>query len=170
MKSTKTIIYMALFIALDIIFTRFLSIQTPIIRIGFGFLPVSLSAIMFGPIIGGITGAVADILGMIIFPKGAYFPGFTLSAFLSGVIYGLILFRKQVSAFRISIAVALIVIFIDSVLNTYWLSIITGKGAMALIVPRLIKNAVMFPIEAITIFTVWKIVSKLEFVTKTQKI
>lgn len=170
MKNTKTIIYMALFIALDIVFTRFLSIQTPIIRVGFGFLPLSLSAIMFGPIVGGITGAVADILGMIIFPTGAYFPGFTISAFLSGAIYGLILFKKQVSAFRITIAVALIVIFVDSILNTYWLSIITGKAAMALIVPRLIKNAAMFPVEAITIYTVWKIVSKLEFVTKIQKI
>ncbi|KYH28601.1 MULTISPECIES: folate family ECF transporter S component [Clostridium] len=162
MKNTSTIVYMALFIALDVVFTRFLSIQTPIIRIGFGFLPISLCSIMFGPIIGGITGAVADIVGMVIFPSGAYFPGFTLSAFVSGTIYGLVLHKKQISAVRILIAVALIIILVDSIMNTYWLSIITGKAAMALLMPRVIKNLIMFPIQTILIYTMWKFSDKLE--------
>ena len=162
LKNTSTIVYMALFIALDVVFTRFLSIQTPIIRIGFGFLPISLCSIMFGPIIGGITGAVADIVGMVIFPSGAYFPGFTLSAFVSGTIYGLVLHKKQISAVRILIAVALIIILVDSIMNTYWLSIITGKAAMALLMPRVIKNLIMFPIQTILIYTMWKFSDKLE--------
>lgn len=166
MKKTSTIIYMALFIAIDIVFTRFLSIQTPIIRIGFGFLPISLCAIMFGPLVGGITGAIADILGMIIFPKGAYFPGFTASAFIGGAIYGLILHKKQISVLRISIAVTLIVVSVDSILNTYWLSIITGNAASALLIPRLIKNTVMLPIQTTLIYTMWKLLSKLQFVPK----
>lgn len=162
LKNTSTIVYMALFIALDVVFTRFLSIQTPIIRIGFGFLPISLCSIMFGPIIGGITGAVADIVGMVIFPSGAYFPGFTLSAFVSGTIYGLVLHKKQISAVRILIAVALIIILVDSIMNTYWLSIITGKAAMALLMPRVIKNLIMIPIQTILIYTMWKFSDKLE--------
>ena len=162
LKNTSTIVYMALFIALDVVFTRFVSIQTPIIRIGFGFLPISLCSIMFGPIIGGITGAVADIVGMVIFPSGAYFPGFTLSAFVSGTIYGLVLHKKQISAVRILIAVALIIILVDSIMNTYWLSIITGKAAMALLMPRVIKNLIMIPIQTILIYTMWKFSDKLE--------
>lgn len=169
LKKTDTMVYMALFIALDIVFTRFLSIQTPIIRIGFGFLPISLCAIMFGPIVGGAAGAIADILGMAIFPKGAYFPGFTVSAFIAGAIYGLVLHKKQISILRSSLAVALIIVIVDSILNTYWLSIITGKAAGALLMPRLIKNAIMFPIQTTLIYTVWKLFSKLELTSKIKK-
>jgi ECF transporter S component (folate family) len=169
LKKTSTMIYMALFIALNVVFTRFLSIQTPIIRIGFGFLPISLCSIMFGPITGGITGAAADIIGMAIFPSGAYFPGFTLSAFVEGAIYGLVLHKKQISAVRTSLAVALIIILVDSIMNTYWLSIITGKAAMALLIPRLVKNLIMFPIETILVYTIWKFCNKLELTSKIKE-
>ncbi|MBK5246006.1 MAG: ECF transporter S component [Peptostreptococcaceae bacterium] len=43
------LITIGLFIALEIILTRFLSINTPFIRIGFGFLPVAMLGIMYGP-------------------------------------------------------------------------------------------------------------------------
>lgn len=68
MNKVNKIVYMGLLIALKVILTRFLSIQTPIVRIGFGFLPIAVAGIMFGPIFAGIA-AIADILGMIIFPK-----------------------------------------------------------------------------------------------------
>lgn len=160
MKKTSTIVYMALFISLNIIFARFLSIQTPIIRIGFGFLPTALCAIMFGPLIGGITGAVADILGMVIFPKGAYFPGFTLSAFIGGVIYGVILHKKKISLLRSALAVALIIVFVDTIMNTIWLSMITGKAALGLLIPRFIKNLIMFPIQSGLVYVMWKYFSR----------
>ena len=64
---TYQLIVMAFLIALEIVFTRFLSIQLPIARIGFGFLPVAVTAIMFGPIKAGICYAIGDVLGMLIF-------------------------------------------------------------------------------------------------------
>ncbi|HOE57609.1 MAG TPA: folate family ECF transporter S component, partial [Bacillota bacterium] len=65
MSNTKTISFVGLLISMEIIFTRFLALQTPIIRIGFGFIPIAFSGIMFGPVIGGLTAAIADILGML---------------------------------------------------------------------------------------------------------
>ena len=156
MSKTKTIAFVGLLVSMEIIFTRFLSFQTPIVRIGFGFIPIAFSAIIFGPVIGGLTAAIADVLGMMIFPKSAFFPGFTLSAFLGGAIYGLFLYRKPVTLIRVTISVLVISLFIDLGLNTLWLSMITGKAAVAILLPRIYTRAVMLPIQAITIHVLWK--------------
>ncbi|HYF82522.1 MAG TPA: folate family ECF transporter S component [Clostridia bacterium] len=156
MSKTKTIAFVGLLVAIEIIFTRFLSFQTPIIRIGFGFIPIAFSAIMFGPAIGGLTAAIADVVGMIVFPKSAYFPGFTLSAFLSGAIYGLFLYRKPVTVLNVSKSVLLITILVDLGLNTLWLSMITGKAALVLLIPRVYKSLIMLPVQIAAIQVLWK--------------
>lgn len=156
MNKTKKFVLAGLFIALQVVFTRFFSIETPILRVGFGFLPVALASIALGSISGGVIAMLADILGMILFPKGTYFPGFTLSALLSGIIYGIVLYNKENSILRIAISVLLITFIIDMGLNTLWLSIITGKGIMILLPSRIIKSLIMIPIEIFCINIVWK--------------
>jgi len=39
-------------VAMQIVLTRILSIQTPIVRIGFSFLPLALTAKLYGPLAG----------------------------------------------------------------------------------------------------------------------
>lgn len=158
MKNTRNFIFMGLLISMEIVLTRFFSIQTPIVRIGFGFLPIVIASVMFGPVLGGITAAFSDILGMMLFPKGTYFPGFTLSAFISGITYGILLYNKPKTMLRIIIAASIIMIFVDLGLNTYWLSIITGKGVVALFVPRLIKSIIMLPIQSLLIYSCLKFI------------
>jgi ECF transporter S component (folate family) len=160
MKSTRTFIFMGLLIALEIVLTRFLSIQTPIVRIGFGFIAVSMAGMLLGPIAGGVTAALADVLRMILFPVGAYFPGFTLSAFLSGAIYGFFLHRKQKSILRITIPVVLIRLFVDICLNSIWIYILTKKAVVPLMITRITASAVMIPVQIIVIFVVWKLAGK----------
>ncbi|MBK1809391.1 folate family ECF transporter S component [Clostridium sp. YIM B02505] len=155
MKNTKTLVLLSLFITLQIILTRFLSIQTPILRIGFGFIPLIFSSILFGPVLGGICAAISDILGMFIFPQGTYFPGFTLSAFLSGLIYGSILHKKSISLLRISFSSLLVKFIIDIGLNTFWLSIITGKAVAILLIPRVTKTLIMIPVEIFLVYILW---------------
>ncbi|HPL53447.1 MAG TPA: folate family ECF transporter S component [Bacillota bacterium] len=158
MSNTKTIAFVGLLISMEIIFTRFLALQTPIIRIGFGFIPIAFSGIMFGPVIGGLTAAIADILGMLIFPKYPYFPGFTLSAFLTGAVYGLFLHKKKkpVTLSNIIKSVLLITIFVDLGLTTLWVYMTTGKAAAALLIPRISKSAIMLPIQIVSINVLWK--------------
>ncbi len=38
---------------------------------------------------------LADLIGATLFPAGPFFAGFTLSAFLTGLIYGLILYKRE---------------------------------------------------------------------------
>ena len=83
---TRTLVYMAFLVALNIVLSRLLSMRISIggvegIRIGLGGLPIILAGIGLGPWQGGIVGAVADIIGYMINPMGAYAPHFTLSAF-----------------------------------------------------------------------------------------
>lgn len=90
---TKSLVAASLLTAISIILTRAFSIIVPIagtqaLRIGFGGVPIMISGILFGPIMGGLAGVTADLIGFMINPMGAYFPGFTLTAALSGFIPG----------------------------------------------------------------------------------
>ena len=53
------------------------------LKIGFGVLPVLLAGVLFGPVYGGIVGALTDLLQALLFPKGAYMPWFTLVGIFS---------------------------------------------------------------------------------------
>lgn len=85
-------------------------------------------------------------------PEGPFFFGFTLNAMLSGIIYGSILYRKPISWKRIIIAEFLVKLFINCVLNTLWLSMLYGNAFMVLLPPRILKNAIMLPIDSVILY------------------
>ena len=90
MKKTYVTILCGLFIALQIVFERLLVIDAGFMRVSLVFIPYALGGAIFGPLWNGAICAAADIIGFLIKPgQGAFFPGFTLSAFLSGVAYGM---------------------------------------------------------------------------------
>lgn len=96
--TTKVLVMASLLTGLSIILTRFISVMIPLgglpaLRFGLGGVPIIISGIMFGPIAGGLTGIVADLVGFMINPQGGYFPGFTLSAALQGIIPALLYLR-----------------------------------------------------------------------------
>lgn len=157
MKKTRVLVFLSLLVAMNVVLTHMIPvIQVDIIRISFGFVPQSFSSMFFGPLIGGIGAVLGDIIGMIIAPKGPYFPGFTLSALLTGMIYGIFLFRKPKTLLRIMLAVLCITLFVDIGLNTYWLTILLGKGYMALLPARVIKSAIMLPVQTSVIYLLWR--------------
>ena len=158
-KTTK-LVTIAFFIALEIVLTRYLSINTGILRIGFGFLPVAMVAIAFGPVWAGIAYAIGDVLGMLIFPSGAYFPGFTLTAFLTGLVFGLILYKKPITWKRVLIASSIVVLGLNLCLDTYWLHILMGQGYLAMLPARLIKCVFSIPVQTILIPLVWNQIFK----------
>ena len=154
------VITMALLIAIEVVLTRFLSFNTQFLRIGFGFLPVAVMGMMYGPVWAGIGYAIGDVLGMLIFPSGPYFPGFTLSAFLTGLVYGLLLYKKEVTWQRTLIASLIISVVINLGLDTLWLSILYGKGYIPILVGRLVKFPLAVAIQTVLIPLVYKLVVK----------
>lgn len=160
---TTQLVVMALLIALEIILTRFLSIETPTMRFGFGFLPVAIMAILYGPWWTGAAGVVGDLVGMTLLPKAAFFPGFTLTAFLTGVIFGLLLYNKPITLKRTFVAALAVNVICSLCLDTLWLSIMYGDSFLVLLPLRLVKAAIMIPLETVLIYLVWtRAVSKIK--------
>ena len=159
-KSTKVVL-IALLIALNIVLVRFASLNIgPLLRINFGFITIAIMGILFGPRSAALGAALADFIGAIIFPTGgAYFPGFTLSALVTGFIYGKMLYGQKLSISRIVLSNLLIILIVQLFLNPLWLSIMTGKAFIALISARVIKSFLTLPIESALIMMTYKYIS-----------
>src|SRR3712207_9317327 len=71
------------------------------------------------------------------------------------------LFRSRtITLSKIILCVLTISITIDLFVNTYWLSIITGKAVFALLVPRIIKTLIMCPVHIIIIYMIYQLLTK----------
>ena len=144
--NTRTLSLAALLTALEIVLSRCLSISAWNTKIGFAFVPVVLAALLLGPLWAGIVAALADFLGAMLFPVGAFFPGFTLTAFLMGLCYGLFLHRKQ-SLPRILGAVAVHQLALSLLLNTLWISVLYGSPFGPLLLSRLPQCALLAAVQ-----------------------
>ncbi|MBR2779476.1 MAG: folate family ECF transporter S component [Firmicutes bacterium] len=145
----------ALLIALDIILTRFLAINTQFLRISLGMIPVAVAGMAFGPLWGGLVGAIGDVLGMLIFPSGAYFPGFTLTAALTGIVYALFVYKKEAKVISIALASVIVCIGLNLLLDTLWLNIMYGSGFLAILPARAVKCIINIPIYTIILHLLW---------------
>lgn len=113
----------ALLIALDVVFSRVLAINTPLMKIGLGFAAVALSAMLYGPAWAALTAALGDLIGALLFPTGAYFPGFTATAALTGLIFGLFLYRREKSWLRAFLAALCNCLLVTLLLNTLMIAV-----------------------------------------------
>ncbi|MDQ0202778.1 folate family ECF transporter S component [Pectinatus haikarae] len=156
----KMVVLNGIFVALIILFTHIFAVQTPFLRISFGFLPLAVYAAICGPLHGGMVGAAADLLGCMLFSPGFYFPGFTLSAFFSGYVYGYCFYNKNISMKRIFCTFIFLFVIVDLFFNTLWLSMLYHKAAMTFLLSRFIKGLIFLPINIIFFSVVYKAVQK----------
>ena len=162
MNKTKRILLCALFISSTIVLGRILSIRTPIITIGFSFVPIMLSAIMLGPKYSVFIATICDIIGALVFPTGSFFFGFTITAFLTGLTYGLLLYRKEFKVdkwFIIRLVISTIIVtgILNGVLNTIWIIMMTKGASKVIITTRILKQLVMAPVKIVTILSIGKL-------------
>ncbi len=153
--TTREIVYMALLISLSIVLTRILSIRVPLggvegVRIGLGGLPIILASVTFGPLAGGIVGALADVLGYMINPMGAYMPHFTLTSFLTGFIPGLIVvaLRNNLNYGVLLFAIAVGQIITAVILVPYFIVTLFGAPLLPILIPRIVTQAIQIPLYA----------------------
>ncbi len=166
MNKIKKILLGALFLASTIVLGRILSIRTPIITIGFSFVPIMLTAILLGPKYSIFVSVMGDFIGAILFPSGSYFFGFTITAFLTGLIYGLLLYNpdgfqlNKKFVMKLVISTILVTGLLNGILNTVWIMMIT-KSASKIVVPvRIAKQLIMAPIKIMTILGIAKVFEK----------
>lgn len=126
----------------------------PYIRIGLSGIPERMVDLLFGPAVGGIFGAVMDILKYIVNPGGVFFPGFTLSAALTGIVYGIFLYEKKLTWVRVLIPEVIVRLVVNLGLNTIWLTILYGESFFVLFPARLVSNLIQIPIETVLIYMI----------------
>lgn len=152
-KQLLSLTLMSLLTAMVIVLRRFLSIETPIVSIGFSFVPVALAGMLFGPVRGGVVGGAADLIGFFLFPSvnGAFFPGFTLTAILTGVVFGFFLRDVPLKFYKVLIAVLIVNLLLNLGLDSLWVQILTGKAIWVILPTRIVKCALMIPVQVLSI-------------------
>ena len=158
--SIKDLVLISLLVALNIVLSRFLSISAWNIKIGFTFITVFVAAYLYGPIIAGLVNGVADLIGSLIFPIGAYFPGFTITAFLVGIVSGLFLY-KNISDKRIVIVSLIYELIFSLLINTFWIHILYETSYVVLMSTRVIQSIVMIIVEIVTMKVISKVLPHL---------
>ena len=164
MPKLKKVILSGILLALVIVLNRFVSIKTPLLVIDLTFIPIMMSAIWLGPKYSTLIAALADFIGAILFPFGTYFPGFTVSAGLVGLIYGIFLYKKPGSKMtnkqfiiRLLISNLLALGVVRIFVTALWLKILYGQAYLVIVSTRVLTQVLMFPICVITIFFLEKL-------------
>lgn len=151
-SNTKKLIQLALLVALEVVLSRFLSINTPINKIGFAFLPLALSGMLYGPLAGLAVGTVSDLLGATLFPSGPFFPGFTLTTALKGLVYGLCLKRENAGQWKpILFSVTFNAVALSLVLNTIWLHMMYHSDLFLLLISRIGQELFLIPVQVLAL-------------------
>ena len=141
LKSTKTIAMLALFIGMKVVVS---SLYIPVgenLRIYFTFFIVAIEAAIFGPTASMLSAAIADIIGVILFPSGPFFIGYTISAICGSLIYSLLLYDTKTTILKLAISKTLVNFIVNVGLGSYWSSILFSKGYYFYLIKSLVKNA-----------------------------
>ena len=156
---------LAMLIALEIVLSRFLSINAWNTKIGFNFVPIVVAAVIFGPVEAAIVAGLGDFLGAILFPIGAYFPGFTFTAAFTGMVFGLFLHKKS-DGKNVLFSVLINQLLGSLLLNTLWISILYGSPFGPLLATRLVQVAILAPVQFLVISLIAKARPTLEKAVK----
>ena len=127
------------------------------LKIYFSFLVISLGCYVYGPAMGILVGFANDTLGFLISSFGEpYFPGYLITAMLSGLIYGTLLYRQRITVLRL-VVVRLVINYGSNVLlGSVWKAMLYGKGYLYYLTSGAIKNTLMLPVE---VFLMWAVLN-----------
>ncbi len=155
LRQTRRLVYCAMLLAMEIALNLAVSIPIgPTIRVSFGYLCVAATALLCGPVPAIACAALGDIIGHVIKPMGAYFPGFTLSAMIGGFVYAWAFYERPVTLARAAVSKAVIDLVVNLLLNTLWLQILYGKAFWAILPGRALKNLAQYPVDVLLLY-VW---------------
>ncbi len=166
----------SILIALGVVLSFFRIPLSTVTEITLTGLPIAAGGYLFGPWIGMLIGALIDVCGFFVAPKGPFFPGFTISTALIGLMYGLFLYTKwwdtnasrqgalcagaKGLVLRIVVAHLLKTVFISLLLNCFWLSVFYGMTFKVVFLASVPKEVINFPIEVFLIYSVVQVLKR----------
>ena len=126
--STRNMVIMAALIALQIILSRYLSIQaSETLRISFETVPLALAGMWLGPVGGMVVALISDLLGTIISGYGVWFPPIALGPMFFAAFCGLgtkYIFRSSLAESR-DIWKVILVTVVAGIINAFLIGIPT---------------------------------------------
>lgn len=158
LEKTSTLTGAALLLALGVILSFANIPVNDYLEFRFTFLAYAVTGMLFGPAVGGIVGAVCNVVAFFIKPTGFFFPGFVLNDFVYGFVFGLFFYKNKLSLKRVVASELVVTILISLILTPVWLNIMYGSLLFAL--PRVIKAAVMFPVNSFLMSMVLNVAQK----------
>lgn len=166
LKDPRVLAGTALLIALNLVLNQATIPVSPYLEIGFDFLASAATGFLYGPAAAATAGVVTDLLGYLLRPNGPWFPGFTLSALLLGLLYGFAYYKRPVRVGRIVATKLVVTVCFNLFLTPLWLSMMYGKAFVLLSGLRLVKNLIKFPVD---VALLWVVLRALERVLAQQK-
>ena len=168
LRDTRVICICSIMVAMYVALDLFQIQLAPQIVISFSFIPIAITGWLLGIVPAAVVGGISDILSFIIKPTGSFFPGFTLTAILTGVVFGLVLYGAEGKSVwgRSIISKTVVTVLLNIGLNTVWTSMLTGKAYLVLLSGRIIKNVVMLPVEVIVLAVIIILLSKHKIIYK----
>ena len=152
-----------------VILKSFISFETGSFRFTFYDIPMVVIGIVFGPIIGGITGVIVDFFHMMFSPWAFTFNVFTVSNMVWAIVPGLLLFQKELTKPKLIITI-LIASILTFGLNTIGIVQFQGQGAMYATLPyRIAVAMIKVPIQVVLIDTIYQRVLVSQFNLLRQK-
>lgn len=125
---------LALLLGLEIVLARFLSIATPSVKIG------------------RLLRHMGDIVDANLFPIGPYFPGFTVTAHFSGLVFGRCLYKGRSQRWGwIICAVTVKCVGFSLLFNTLRISMLYGTPCFTLLPIRALQCILLILIQTVVL-------------------
>ena len=160
LKNTRVLATAAMLLAIAVVLGFFAIQVTESIKISLAFVVDEITGMMFGPFVGMIVGMLADIIKYMIRPTGPFFPGFTISEALTGLIYGFMLYKRKLSLPRVIAANTIVTVVVNMLLNTYWLTLLYGSVYTVILPARIVKELIMLPINIAIFYLIATLLQK----------
>lgn len=154
--TVKRLPLLGMLVAMQVVLGSLLTIQLLLTKISFTFIIIALAARLFSPLVTAGSAALANLLGMLLFPKFTFFPGFILTAFLTGLVFGLA-FQQQTNLPRILTANFIVVFILNLFMNSLWLHIMYMTPWSVLLTTRLIQEIVTYVCYTAILIAVFKV-------------
>lgn len=148
-RSVRMLVFAALIMSLRIVLGMFIVPIDDNLRMLFKFIPDCIGSMLYGPLMGMCVGGLGDLLGYFIFPTGAFFPGYTISAILTNLIFALFLYRQEISYLRLFLSRLTTNVLINVGLGSLWSYILYGKGFFYYAAKSIAKNLILLPVETV---------------------
>lgn len=163
-KNVHVLVGVGFFFALNIVLNLVGSIQiSNEIKVGFASVATAASCYLYGPVPNLLVAPLLDFINFIIKPVGAYYPIFIISTVVTALIFSIVFYgQEKISFVRVIIARLGYDVIVSLFLNSLFTSMLWGTPFWTIVMPKLVKNLITFPIQIVILYLVLKACTQLK--------